>query len=71
MNPPIKFSLANALNDLAAASDNFTVLMTHGDGRLLLFAFVADRVGPTPADTALAERALDAAAAALVGCGCR
>jgi mannose-6-phosphate isomerase-like protein (cupin superfamily) len=37
MTPPIKFSLANALNDLAAAADNYTVLMTHGDGRLLLF----------------------------------
>ncbi len=41
------------------------------DGRLMVFTFVADRVGPTPADTAAAETALDAAAATLTACGCR
>ena len=36
------------------------------DGRLLVFAFVADRAGPTAA----AEAALDDLAARLAGCGC-
>jgi D-alanyl-D-alanine carboxypeptidase/D-alanyl-D-alanine-endopeptidase (penicillin-binding protein 4) len=37
------------------------------DGRLLAFAFIADRTGATPA----AEAALDVLAARLAGCGCR
>ena len=36
------------------------------DGRLLAFAFIADRTGSTPA----AEAALDRVAAELAGCGC-
>jgi mannose-6-phosphate isomerase-like protein (cupin superfamily) len=44
MTPPVKFSLANALNELAAAPDDYTVLLSHGDARLLLF-------GPQGSDT--------------------
>jgi serine-type D-Ala-D-Ala carboxypeptidase/endopeptidase (penicillin-binding protein 4) len=40
---------------------------TTSQGRLLLFAFMAPKVGPTTADTDAAETALDTAAAALVG----
>lgn len=40
-------------------------------GRLLSFALIADRVGPTQADTEAAEAALDAVPSALAGCGCR
>jgi D-alanyl-D-alanine carboxypeptidase/D-alanyl-D-alanine-endopeptidase (penicillin-binding protein 4) len=40
------------------------------DGRLLAFALLADRVGPTTADTERAEAALDRAASALASCGC-
>lgn len=40
------------------------------DGRLLAFAVMADRVGPTAADTAAAEAAIDRIAARLAGCGC-
>jgi len=40
------------------------------DGRLLAFALMADRVGPTAADTTAAEAALDRAAATLARCGC-
>jgi D-alanyl-D-alanine carboxypeptidase/D-alanyl-D-alanine-endopeptidase (penicillin-binding protein 4) len=40
------------------------------DGRLLVFAFMADQVGPTTADTNAAEAALDRVAAALAICGC-
>jgi serine-type D-Ala-D-Ala carboxypeptidase/endopeptidase (penicillin-binding protein 4) len=40
------------------------------DGRLLAFAFLADRVGPTAADTGGAEAALDRAVDALATCGC-
>ncbi|SOD70576.1 D-alanyl-D-alanine carboxypeptidase/D-alanyl-D-alanine-endopeptidase (penicillin-binding protein 4) [Jatrophihabitans sp. GAS493] len=39
-------------------------------GRQLIFALMADQVGPTAADTVSAEAALDAVAAALAGCGC-
>jgi D-alanyl-D-alanine carboxypeptidase/D-alanyl-D-alanine-endopeptidase (penicillin-binding protein 4) len=39
---------------------------TTSTGRLLIFSFVADRVGPTEADTEAAEAALDTLAAALV-----
>jgi D-alanyl-D-alanine carboxypeptidase/D-alanyl-D-alanine-endopeptidase (penicillin-binding protein 4) len=44
-------------------------LVTDADGRLLVFAFMADAV-PLGGGLA-AEAALDAAAAALAGCGCR
>jgi D-alanyl-D-alanine carboxypeptidase/D-alanyl-D-alanine-endopeptidase (penicillin-binding protein 4) len=40
------------------------------DGRLLAFALMADRVGPTAPDTTAAEAALDRAAATLARCGC-
>ena len=40
------------------------------DGRLLAFALLADQVGPTAADTAAAEAALDRAVDALATCGC-
>ncbi len=40
------------------------------DGRLLLFALMADRVGPSSADTDAAEAALDRIAAGLAACGC-
>jgi D-alanyl-D-alanine carboxypeptidase/D-alanyl-D-alanine-endopeptidase (penicillin-binding protein 4) len=40
------------------------------DGRLLVFALLADRVGTTTADTAQAEAALDRAVTALATCGC-
>jgi serine-type D-Ala-D-Ala carboxypeptidase/endopeptidase (penicillin-binding protein 4) len=40
------------------------------DGRLLAFAFLADRVGPTTEDTEAAEAALDRAVAVLATCGC-
>ncbi|SDI94676.1 D-alanyl-D-alanine carboxypeptidase / D-alanyl-D-alanine-endopeptidase (penicillin-binding protein 4) [Frankineae bacterium MT45] len=39
-------------------------------GRQLTFALMADKVGPTVADTTAAEAALDSVAAALAGCGC-
>ncbi len=45
-------------------------LVHDADGRLLVFAFIADQVGPTAADTAAAEAALDRVAAALATCGC-
>lgn len=41
------------------------------DGRLLAFALIADQVPPGAPGTASAEAALDRAAAALAGCGCR
>jgi D-alanyl-D-alanine carboxypeptidase/D-alanyl-D-alanine-endopeptidase (penicillin-binding protein 4) len=41
------------------------------DGRLLIFAAMADRVGPSVADTSAAEAALDRVAATLARCGCR
>ncbi|MFL6137683.1 MAG: D-alanyl-D-alanine carboxypeptidase/D-alanyl-D-alanine-endopeptidase [Frankiaceae bacterium] len=44
-------------------------LTVDADGRLLIFAFVADRV--VALDPAAAEAALDRIAAALAGCGCR
>lgn len=40
------------------------------DGRLLAFAFLADGVGPSAADTGQAEAALDRAVDALATCGC-
>jgi D-alanyl-D-alanine carboxypeptidase/D-alanyl-D-alanine-endopeptidase (penicillin-binding protein 4) len=40
------------------------------DGRLLAFALMADRVGPTDEATKAAEAALDRAATALAQCGC-
>jgi D-alanyl-D-alanine carboxypeptidase/D-alanyl-D-alanine-endopeptidase (penicillin-binding protein 4) len=40
------------------------------DGRLLAFALMADRVGPSAADTTKAEAALDRAATTLAQCGC-
>jgi D-alanyl-D-alanine carboxypeptidase/D-alanyl-D-alanine-endopeptidase (penicillin-binding protein 4) len=44
-------------------------VLTDADGRLLVFAFLADRV---PAGSSLAaEAVLDRAATALAGCGCR
>jgi D-alanyl-D-alanine carboxypeptidase/D-alanyl-D-alanine-endopeptidase (penicillin-binding protein 4) len=45
-------------------------LVQDKDGRLLAFALLADRVGPTTADTERAEAALDRAASALASCGC-
>ena len=39
-------------------------------GRLLAFAFMADQVGPSAADTTAAEGALDQIAATLATCGC-
>lgn len=42
-------------------------VVVDADGRLLAFAVMADRTGPTPA----ARRAVDGFAAALAGCGCR
>lgn len=46
-------------------------LVRDADGRLLVFAFIADRVPAGTAATTAAETALDAAAAALAACGCR
>jgi D-alanyl-D-alanine carboxypeptidase/D-alanyl-D-alanine-endopeptidase (penicillin-binding protein 4) len=40
------------------------------NGRLLVFAMIADRVGPSAADTSAAETALDNVAAATAACGC-
>jgi D-alanyl-D-alanine carboxypeptidase/D-alanyl-D-alanine-endopeptidase (penicillin-binding protein 4) len=40
------------------------------DGRLLAFALMADRVGPSAADTTKAEAALDRVASTLATCGC-
>jgi D-alanyl-D-alanine carboxypeptidase/D-alanyl-D-alanine-endopeptidase (penicillin-binding protein 4) len=40
------------------------------DGRLLAFALLADRVGPTTEDTNQAEAALDRTVNALAACGC-
>jgi D-alanyl-D-alanine carboxypeptidase/D-alanyl-D-alanine-endopeptidase (penicillin-binding protein 4) len=45
-------------------------LVQDRDGRLLAFAVMADRVGPSGADTEAAEAALDAVAARLAACGC-
>jgi serine-type D-Ala-D-Ala carboxypeptidase/endopeptidase (penicillin-binding protein 4) len=46
--------------------------MVHdADGRLLVFALLADRVAPGVAATRAAEAALDRVAAILAGCGCR
>jgi serine-type D-Ala-D-Ala carboxypeptidase/endopeptidase (penicillin-binding protein 4) len=45
-------------------------LVQDQDGRLLAFALMADRVGPSEADTAAAESALDRVAATLAQCGC-
>lgn len=41
------------------------------DGRLLVFAFLADQVAPGSGPTQEAETALDRIAADLAGCGCR
>jgi len=41
------------------------------DGRLLVFALLADRVPPGVAATRSAEAALDRIAATVAGCGCR
>ena len=41
------------------------------DGRLLVFAVIADRVGSAAEDTAAAEAAIDRVAATLARCGCR
>jgi D-alanyl-D-alanine carboxypeptidase/D-alanyl-D-alanine-endopeptidase (penicillin-binding protein 4) len=41
------------------------------DGRLLIFAALADQVAPTAADTTAADQALDDVAARLARCGCR
>ncbi len=41
------------------------------DGRVLVFALLAEAVGPSQADTRAAETALDTVASTLVGCGCR
>ncbi|MCW2647934.1 MAG: D-alanyl-D-alanine carboxypeptidase [Pseudonocardiales bacterium] len=41
------------------------------DGRLITFAFIADRVPPGVEATRAAEAALDRVAAILAGCGCR
>jgi D-alanyl-D-alanine carboxypeptidase/D-alanyl-D-alanine-endopeptidase (penicillin-binding protein 4) len=46
-------------------------ILTDADSRLLVFAFVADKVPGGDADSPAARTALDQAAAALVGCGCR
>lgn len=46
-------------------------VLTDTDGRLLVFAFVADQVPGGDADSPAARVALDSAAAALVACGCR
>jgi D-alanyl-D-alanine carboxypeptidase/D-alanyl-D-alanine-endopeptidase (penicillin-binding protein 4) len=40
------------------------------DGRTLVFAFIADQVGPSAADTDAAEAALDTLAGTLAACGC-
>jgi D-alanyl-D-alanine carboxypeptidase/D-alanyl-D-alanine-endopeptidase (penicillin-binding protein 4) len=45
-------------------------LVQDQEGRLLAFALMADRVGPSDADTAAAEAALDRVAATLARCGC-
>jgi serine-type D-Ala-D-Ala carboxypeptidase/endopeptidase (penicillin-binding protein 4) len=45
-------------------------LVQDQDGRLMAFALMADRVGPSEADTAAAESALDRVAATLAQCGC-
>lgn len=39
-------------------------------GRLLVFSFAAEQVGPSETDTANAEAGLDTLAAAVVGCAC-
>jgi mannose-6-phosphate isomerase-like protein (cupin superfamily) len=44
MSSPIKFSLTNALNELAAAPEDYTLLHARGDMRLVLF-------GPEGKDT--------------------
>jgi D-alanyl-D-alanine carboxypeptidase/D-alanyl-D-alanine-endopeptidase (penicillin-binding protein 4) len=46
-------------------------LVHDSDGRLLVFAFVADEVAPGTGPTAAAEAALDRLAGILAGCGCR
>ncbi|MCW2521756.1 MAG: dacB, partial [Frankiales bacterium] len=46
-------------------------LVTDSDGRLLVFSFVADQVPGGDPDSLAARLALDQAAAALAGCGCR
>lgn len=46
--------------------------VTHdADGRLLVFALMADRVGAEVSDTTAAESALDRVAATLAACGCQ
>ena len=45
-------------------------LVQDKDGRLLAFALLADRVGPTAQDTGQAEAAIDRAVSALATCGC-
>jgi D-alanyl-D-alanine carboxypeptidase/D-alanyl-D-alanine-endopeptidase (penicillin-binding protein 4) len=46
-------------------------VVTDRDGRLLVFSFVADQVPGGDPDSAAARVALDQAAAAVAGCGCR
>jgi D-alanyl-D-alanine carboxypeptidase/D-alanyl-D-alanine-endopeptidase (penicillin-binding protein 4) len=46
-------------------------LVRDADGRLLVFAFIADRVPTATIATAAAETALDRIAAVLAACGCR
>jgi D-alanyl-D-alanine carboxypeptidase/D-alanyl-D-alanine-endopeptidase (penicillin-binding protein 4) len=45
-------------------------LVHDADGRLIVFALIADRVPGGEAGTAGSEAALDRVAAALAGCGC-
>lgn len=71
-----RFLRSSALGVVRAKTGTLTSVSTLAgvvhdkDGRLLSFVLIADRVGPTHADTVAAQAALDAVATALAGCGC-
>jgi D-alanyl-D-alanine carboxypeptidase/D-alanyl-D-alanine-endopeptidase (penicillin-binding protein 4) len=67
---------ASAAGDVRAKTGTLTAVSTLAgvvhtrSGRLLVFAFLADRVPPSYAGTTAADAALDRVAAALASCGC-